>query len=355
MVAIGTQSNTGRRLGLILLAAGLFALIACSSADSADSTNPGDPARAADETATESPATPSPSLADIPDATPSPGSPTEGLGLNDRSSWVYWISDVDLDAIAAVAPSIAVIDYAADGSEDTVFAVPDLARLRAGMSSPARVIAYMSIGEAEDYRYYWQQGWEVGSPGWITSTNPDWEGNFKVEYWSSEWQATIFGNPQSYLDKIIAAGFDGVYLDIIDAYEFYEDRGVDDARDRMIAFVGDLADYARSQSPGFLIVPQNAPELGADPAYLRMVDGIGMESVYFGYDETGVANEPAITMELEADLKRFIDAGKFVLAVDYVDMPSGVASAYRRARAQGFVPTVTDVDLDGLPISEPRR
>ena len=157
----------------------------------------------------------------------------------------------------------------------------------------------------------------------------------------------------NYLGQIIAAGFDGVYLDIIDAYEFYEDRGVDDASERMIEFVSDLAAYAREQKPGFMIVPQNAPELGANPAYLDIVDGIGMESVYFGYDEPGVATEPSTTADLELQLRRFTDAGKFVLAVDYVDTSSGVVSAYRRARLQGFLPTVTDVDLDGLPIPEP--
>ena len=32
----------------------------------------------------------------------------------------------------------------------------------------------------------------------------------------------IFGNDESYLHKIIDSGFDGVYLDIIDAFEFFE-------------------------------------------------------------------------------------------------------------------------------------
>ncbi len=84
------------------------------------------------------------------------------------------------------------------------------------------VIAYMSIGEAEDYRYYWQSEWKVGSPSFIEAENPDWEGNYKVQYWGSEWQDIIYGSSRSYLDKIISAGFDGVYLDIIDAFEYFE-------------------------------------------------------------------------------------------------------------------------------------
>jgi len=85
------------------------------------------------------------------------------------------------------------------------------------------VICYMSIGEAEDYRYYWQGGWATGNPSWLLEENPDWAGNYKVKYWESDWQSIIFGNADSYLFQIISAGFDGVYLDIIDGYEYFED------------------------------------------------------------------------------------------------------------------------------------
>jgi cysteinyl-tRNA synthetase len=84
------------------------------------------------------------------------------------------------------------------------------------------VIAYMSIGEAEDYRYYWSQTWNNNPPEWLTEENPDWEGNYKVEYWHDGWKNIIYGSVNAYLDRILDAGFDGVYLDIIDAYEYFE-------------------------------------------------------------------------------------------------------------------------------------
>jgi cysteinyl-tRNA synthetase, unknown class len=84
------------------------------------------------------------------------------------------------------------------------------------------VISYMSIGEAEDYRYYWQDDWKIGNPSWLDAENPDWEGNYKVRYWEPEWQNIIFGNNSSYIKKILNAGFDGAYLDIIDAFEYFE-------------------------------------------------------------------------------------------------------------------------------------
>jgi len=84
------------------------------------------------------------------------------------------------------------------------------------------VVSYMSIGEAEDYRFYWQSSWSSNSPAWLKAQNPDWPGNYKVEYWDSDWQQVIYGNNSSYLQKVLNAGFDGVYLDIIDAYEYFE-------------------------------------------------------------------------------------------------------------------------------------
>ncbi len=86
------------------------------------------------------------------------------------------------------------------------------------------VISYMSIGEAEDYRYYWKDEWSSNPPDWLVEENPDWEGNYKVRYWMKDWQDIIFGSDDSYLDRIISSGFDGVYLDIIDAYEYFEDN-----------------------------------------------------------------------------------------------------------------------------------
>ena len=42
-------------------------------------------------------------------------------------------------------------------------------------------------------------------------------------YWTKSWRDILFGSKDSYLDKILNAGFDGVYLDVVDAYEYFED------------------------------------------------------------------------------------------------------------------------------------
>jgi len=107
--------------------------------------------------------------------------------------------------------------------DGVAFTAIEIDQLRSKANGGKRlVICYMSIGEAEDYRYYWQSGWKVGNPSFLDKENPNWKGNYKVRYWDKDWQNIIYGNDNSYLKKILDAGFDGVYLDIIDGFEYFE-------------------------------------------------------------------------------------------------------------------------------------
>lgn len=125
-----------------------------------------------------------------------------------------------LDALAATNYDVVIIDAFYD---DQALTAADVAALQTKANGGRRlVIAYMSIGEAEDYRYYWQAGWRPGSPSWLDVENPDWAGNYKVRYWEQGWQDIILSGPDAYLNRITAAGFDGVYLDLIDAFEYFE-------------------------------------------------------------------------------------------------------------------------------------
>ncbi len=126
-----------------------------------------------------------------------------------------------IEAVAATNYDLLIMDlFFADG---ITFTRSETDRLRQKENGGKRlVIAYMSIGEAEDYRYYWDNHWNTQKPAWLDAENPDWAGNYKVKYWDEAWQQIIFGNDNSYLKKIVDAGFDGVYLDIIDAFEYFE-------------------------------------------------------------------------------------------------------------------------------------
>lgn len=126
-----------------------------------------------------------------------------------------------INAVTATNYDLIIMDFFFhDGSE---FTAAEVNQLRNKANGGKRlVVSYMSIGEAESYRYYWQSSWNTNKPDWMDAENPDWAGNFKVKYWNPDWQKIIYGNDNSYLKKILNAGFDGAYLDIIDAFEFYE-------------------------------------------------------------------------------------------------------------------------------------
>ena len=109
-------------------------------------------------------------------------------------------------------------------SNDEMLTHEDVNHLKEKINGGKRLIlSYLSIGEAENYRYYWQKEWDINPPSWLEEENPDWSGNYKVRYWDKEWREIIFGNPDAYLDKILKAGFDGVYLDLVDSFEYFEE------------------------------------------------------------------------------------------------------------------------------------
>jgi cysteinyl-tRNA synthetase, unknown class len=121
-----------------------------------------------------------------------------------------------LDAIRNTNYDIVLIDLFFD---DEAFTASEITSLKTKVNGGSRlVICYMSIGEAEDYRYYWSGLYQK----LVYQLNPDWPGNYSVKYWEPAWKSIIYGNDQSYTKKVINAGFDGVYLDIIEAYETFE-------------------------------------------------------------------------------------------------------------------------------------
>ena len=86
------------------------------------------------------------------------------------------------------------------------------------------VLAYVNIGTAASYRYYWKPRWREGSPLWIAAPYPGNPDQHYVQYWAPEWQQIIAGDTDSYVYGVIAQGFDGVVLDGIETFRFFEGR-----------------------------------------------------------------------------------------------------------------------------------
>ena len=101
----------------------------------------------------------------------------------------------------------------------------DLQKLKIKANGGERlVLCYLSIGEAEDYRYYFDKYNLSNETSFLLEENDMWEGNFKVEYWNEQWKKIIYSDEDSYLNRILESDFDGVYLDLVDAYQYFNER-----------------------------------------------------------------------------------------------------------------------------------
>ncbi|MCP2035281.1 cysteinyl-tRNA synthetase [Planomicrobium sp. HSC-17F08] len=298
--------------------------------------------------------------------TPEPAE--KGAENPDRKQWHYQLQYTNPAQLAAGGYEIAVIDPTADGSEETRFTKEQLKKMKV---NGTKVLAYFSIGEASSYLAYWNPVWgteqdgvlEVAeeAPKWLGRTpNPDWPESVKVRYWQEEWWDIL--EPE--LKKIKKAGFDGVYLDIVDAYYYWgsevahvqEQRLASDpkseaeAAEWMMSLVERISSYMKKDSPDFQVYPQNAESIFTydKGSYLAAIDGIGAEDLWYDGMEKSKDLEERLL-----HLKKVRDAGKNVLSVDYVATESPTSE--ERKRIDYYMQRCTEEEFFCFPAIKDRE
>ena len=241
---------------------------------------------------------------------------------------------------------------------DTPWEQADLDTIRSGKAG-RKVVAYLSIGEAEDYRPYWQSEWvsngkrTATAPVWLGVENPEWKGNYQVKYWDADWQKLMLAA----IDDAMARGFDGVYLDIVDGFQTYEQEADGYLYDRMnpetkqtyrrdmMDWVKAIAARARAKNPAALVIPQNGSQLVADKEFVEVISAQGIEDLF----TNGKNLQPAsYTDEILGHLKTLALAKKPVLLVEYPKTPERQALSKKLAKENGLVWLVTDRQLKTL-------
>lgn len=149
-------------------------------------------------------------LHNIPVYPPNPNkvNPNNVVSLHGAKNFLYLINPAlypdkisYINALQATDYDLLIVDLFYEGSN--ILAPGDVEALKTKDNGGRRlVLAYMSIGEAEDYRYYWNAGWFTNPPSWLGEENPDWEGNYKVRYWEHGWQDIIFGTTEENKDNL---------------------------------------------------------------------------------------------------------------------------------------------------------
>lgn len=300
---------------------------------------------------------------------------------------------LDVRDLLAEPHDLIVMDFSKDGSTAGAYTAQDVEKLKARPGTNSVIVSYISIGEASDYRDHWQDGWTTyadpdqraagtptdHAPAWLGAWNENWPNSRKVRFWDKDWQNIIFNAARTgWLDLIVAAGFDGAYLDIVDAYYHWgaevapEDRKPGDpkcereAASRMIDFVAALAKHTREINPEFLIIPQNASNIidalededhKRRDAYLAAINAIACEDLFFtdgdSAENRGFApNEEAI----DVLVRDFLDSDIPVMCVDYLSQKKKVQKFYEEAPQRGFLPYAApsrDLNLMGPPFEGP--
>lgn len=255
---------------------------------------------------------------------------------------MYVLTGVDPAAVSVAPFDIKVIDVYSDNAK--FFSNTEVAQMGGGPGG-GLLLGYFSIGEAETYRDYFK----IIPAAIIGPENPDWDGNYAVAYWTAEWRAVATG----YIDRMIAAGHDGIYFDVVDVYErawSLANAPGGDAEGAMIGLVTYLSAYAKARNPEFEIWVNNAEKLLVHDAYLGAIDGMYKENLF--YKDNGSLESTTVTNWSLNLINRALAAGKDVVAIEYVAGDAAkVADAQAKAAAAGVGVYTAKLDLQGVNYS----
>lgn len=251
---------------------------------------------------------------------PDPVEPEGQEVTNDVDLWHYQLQETNYEKLKALNVNYLIIDP--DDSDLTKSQIAELKKNK-------QVYAYLSIGEAEDYRDYWKSSWRVGTPDFIVQENPNWAGNYLVKFWDEDWQEIILDR----VEEIDDLGYTGLYLDRVDVFYEFENKETD-----MVDFVRRI--WSRSDMK---IITQNGVELYDQPEFNLFIDGMGIEDTW--YDTNRIQN-PDHTNSVLNITDRARAEGKFILSIDYPQKSYRICEYYQKCSDQGYSCLVSNRALD---------
>ncbi|MBX9634475.1 MAG: hypothetical protein K2X44_05785 [Magnetospirillum sp.] len=127
-----------------------------------------------------------------------------------KAEWVMAMEKTNQDML--------LIDVAYRGSEGLT--KDEVKRMKfKELGSSRLVLGVLPVGKAYDWRWYWEKGWETGNPPFLFAPIPEDPGSFITNMDDPKWRE-LLGKT---LAGMIDLGFDGVVLDDLDTYLWFED------------------------------------------------------------------------------------------------------------------------------------
>jgi endo-alpha-1,4-polygalactosaminidase (GH114 family) len=204
----------------------------------------------------------------------------------EQVSWAYYLKDPVLLAIETAPFSLFVIDVE---NENTVFTKEQISKLQ----KTKKVFAYLSLGDAEDYRSYWKPLWNQKKPKWLGNEHPLWKGNFSVQdLLNKEWLEIT----KQQLDNVISVGYDGIVISGL---------GLPDSN----KFLTKIQEYLKSKKSSLKVYVQDY--IYADS---KLIDGVVKQGLIYNIDGS---SSKATQQELK-ELLKYKNEKKEILVVEYV-------------------------------------
>ncbi|WP_036224436.1 MJ1477/TM1410 family putative glycoside hydrolase [Mesoaciditoga lauensis] len=255
---------------------------------------------------------------------------TNANGVKNSKTWLCQFQNFSPSLISKTHFDVVVIDYSYDGSDAEALKQEEIEKMK---STGKTVLAYMNVGYAEEWRFYWDK---IKDATFVGNNDTRWPGEHLIlDFDTPKWESVI----QQYVNKIKKEGFDGIYLDGVNAYESFQDEKK--YADEMIA----LLKYVRKWlgNEGKISILNAYGLYKFDPSIANLVNYLSVESLF--YLRTRKRKEPYYSNILN-EVKLFLEKGVKVLSVDYVDDGSGykgenverIRDYVKLARENGLIP-----------------
>ncbi|GAV02695.1 hypothetical protein RvY_13229 [Ramazzottius varieornatus] len=232
----------------------------------------------------------------------------------------------------------------------TVFLVdPDDIKLTAEQNAILRsqgktVLAYLSIGEAESFRSYWQSNWTVGSPSFIVRPDAILPEQYVTQFWQPEWQVSVL---DYYTTHIAPFNYSGLLIDYMQVYDQFLDARPNAAQE-MVDFLKRVVDLAKAKDSQAIIVTQDSAGLyKLSEEYRMLVDGVSLQEVYYHDGKMKKARE---TREMVDLLNGISKDKKVVMLEEYVEKNRHACDFYKKCSLEGFMCGVFDPALSQGPL-----
>jgi len=235
-------------------------------------------------------------------------------------SWAYYINNPIIAAIKTSDFDLIVTD-----TESRIpFSRNDIINMKSGGK---KIFVYASLGDAENYRSYWNKEWNSKKPSWIGKEHELWKGNFNVtELLHPEWKEIT----KKQLSKMMSLGFDGIVISGLSGKD-------------VVSYLEFVHDFIKDRDSTFRILVQDY----VDNSILPYIDGVVKQNLVYNYGLDKQSN----TDDMLSKLKEIKKAGKHVFIMSYA---TGAKWALVKEiiKDNGFFGYTGPVKLDVLRIKQ---